>query len=108
MEKVEYVYFLSVEQIDRLRVRFYKDKGTILQFVVQYEMLLRNQWQAVVRYDTSHGFAHRDLMHPDGSVDKLPLPTLSYTVALTYATQDLKQNWHWYRQRYYEENGKIQ
>ena len=106
MGKVEYVYFLSTEQTDRLRVRFYKDKKIILQFVVQYEILLRDEWKAVVRYDTSHGFAHRDLMHPDGSVDKLPLPTLTYAVALMYATQDLKQSWRWYRQRYEEEENQ--
>jgi len=65
--------------------------------VVQYEAEIHGSWHPVVRYDTSHGFAHRDLMYPDGSVDKQPLLFESYNLALTFATQELKQNWQRYR-----------
>ena len=29
-----------------------------------------DEWKPVVRYDTSHGFAHRDILMPDGSQKK--------------------------------------
>lgn len=39
MNEIEYELFLSSDMKDRLRVRALKDKGEILQFVVQYEAL---------------------------------------------------------------------
>jgi hypothetical protein len=40
---------------------------TITDFVVQYEIFINDKWCPVVRYDTAHGYAHKDLIHPDGS-----------------------------------------
>ena len=42
-------------------------------------------------------------MHPDGRVDKEPLPWQTYSIALTMTTHELKTRWQWYRQRYEEE-----
>lgn len=101
---IEYVYYLSCLQEDRLRVFAWKEKKQILQFVVQYEAMVRGQWRPIVRYDTRHGFAHKDLVRPDGLVDKQPLPFHDYNLALTYATEDLKRNWQYYRRQFEEEN----
>jgi hypothetical protein len=60
-------------------------------------------WLPVVRYDTGHGFAHRDVLRPDGSSEKTPLPVEDYGQALTYAEADLKDHWQAYRQRFLEE-----
>jgi hypothetical protein len=103
MRTIKYVYFLSPEGTDRLRVRAQRLGRHIVSFVVQYEAYLRDAWHPVVRFDTAHGFAHRDLMHPDGRVDKEPLPWDTYSVALTFATQELKAHWLRFRQRYEEE-----
>jgi len=65
------------------------------------------KWHPVIRYDTAHGFAHRDTMHPDGSVDKVSLLYWDYNEALTFAQYDIKSNWEWYRQRYKKGNGKM-
>lgn len=103
MKHIEYIFYLSKEQHDRLRVKFYKDKSVILEFLVQYEGNIRGVWQAIVRYDTRHGFAHRDLIHPDGRTEKEPLWWQDYNLALTYVTEDLKQNWQKYRHNFEEE-----
>jgi hypothetical protein len=103
MKKIEYLFYLSGEKADRLRVEVYKEKSQILEFVVQYEAQILNNWYAIIRYDTRHGFAHRDLMHSDGSVDKEPLSWENYNLSLTYTTEDLKHNWQKYRQRFEEE-----
>jgi hypothetical protein len=103
VNEVEFVYFLSTEQEDRLRVRATKTKAAIMSFVVQYEALIQGQWRAIVRYDTGHGFAHKDTLHPDGSSDKQPLSFPSLNLAFTFAIQDLKSLWRWYRYGYEKE-----
>lgn len=40
------------------RVRFELDRNRVIEFVVQLECLLNDQWTPIVRYDTAHGFAH--------------------------------------------------
>lgn len=103
MKTIEYLFYLSAIEGDRLRVKIYKEKNEILEFVVQYEAEISERWYAVIRYDTRHGFAHRDHLHADGSVEKEPVLWENYNLALTYATQDLKQNWQKYRRGFEEE-----
>lgn len=103
MKIIEYLFYLSPQQKDRLRVKVYKEKNKILEFLVQYEADIHGEWNTIVRYDTRHGFAHRDLIHADGLVDKEPLMWEDYNLALTYATQDLKHNWQKYRKKFEEE-----
>lgn len=100
MKTIEYFFYLSSTLKDRLRVWVSKEKKKIVEFVVQYEAEFQGGWHPIVRYDTSHGFAHRDLIHPDGTSDKQPLLFESYNLALTYATQELKQNWRRYRRNF--------
>ena len=107
MRTMEYVYLLSPEGTDRLRVRAQRVGHHIVAFAVQYEASLHGAWCPIVRFDTAHGFAHRDLMHPDGRVDKEPLPWQTYNVALTLATHELKTSWRRYRQRYEEESRDL-
>jgi len=83
MQEIEYILFLSSEMKDRLRVSAQKERGEILEFTVQYEALIRHEWRPVVRYDTAHGFAHKDILHPDGTVDKQPIYFESYNLAFT-------------------------
>jgi len=42
-------------------------------------------------------------MHPDGSVEKVPLSYWDYSEALSFAQFDIKSNWEWYRKRYEKE-----
>lgn len=82
------------------RVRFQKEHGQIEAFLVQLECLFSDAWHPVIRYDTAHGFAHRDVMRPDGTVEKTALSTSDYNEALTFAHEDIKANWRFYRDRY--------
>lgn len=100
MNEIEYELFLSSDMKDRLRVYALKDKGEILKFLVQYEAFIETKWHPIVRYDTAHGFAHIDVMSPDGRIDKQPIYFPSYSLAFTYATQDLRRYWREYRGRY--------
>lgn len=100
--EINFLYPLSPQLQDRLRVRAIKEQGNITSFVVQYEALIADQWRPIVRYDTSHGFFHKDTLHPDGREDKQPLP-FPNKVAFTFAIQDLKATWRWYRAGYEKE-----
>jgi hypothetical protein len=97
---IEKSYVLVVGARDRMRVRFKKDRGKIIEFVVQYETLLRGKWQAVIRYDTAHGEPHTDVIRPDGTKEKRLLHFPNFNDAFSYAEEDIKTNWKQYRQRY--------
>jgi hypothetical protein len=77
----------------------------VVSFAVQLEVRhpTHRTWMPVVRYDTVHGFAHRDQLHPDGTSEKIPLPIEDDNQALTYAETDLKDHWQVYRSRFLEE-----
>ena len=48
---------------NRIRVHFVTERGRVTQIlVVQYEALINDKWYPVVRYDSAHGFFHRDLL----------------------------------------------
>lgn len=89
----------------RLRHIHHRLKKRIVRFVVQLEVRhpRRGTWHPVIRFDTAHGFAHRDWLHADGSVEKTALPVEDYSQALNYAEADLKEQWQVYRNRFLEE-----
>ena len=98
MHEIEYLFYMTADETDRLRVTARKDQGEIMEFVVQYETLISKEWRPVVRYDTAHGFAHRDLIKANGAVEKQPLFFETYNMAFTHATLDLKMNWRQYKE----------
>jgi hypothetical protein len=85
---------------DRYRHRHIRLKGDILSFVVQYETRLEDKWLPVVRYDTEHGFAHRDLFDIKGNKSKTPMFIKDYNEALTFAEYDIKSNWKMYKKTF--------
>ncbi|MEW6425470.1 MAG: hypothetical protein AB1523_12155 [Bacillota bacterium] len=98
MQEIEYVLRLGTD--DRYRHRHIREKRKIISFSVQYETMIENKWHPVVRYDTAHGFAHRDLFTRKGEVIKTPLFVHDYNSALAFAESDLKANWEMYKKRF--------
>jgi len=74
--------------------------GKVTDIVVQYESLINGRWFAIVRYDCAHGYLHRDIIHPNGDKDKQVLEFDNLEIALTYAEQDFKDRWEFYKNRY--------
>jgi hypothetical protein len=83
-----------------VRVRFIRERKQIVSFVVQLECLIDDSWYPLVRYDTAHGFAHCDILRPDGSSEKLLIPVSDFNEALTYAQEDIKANYRRYCTRF--------
>lgn len=87
------------------RIRHYHSRITqqVVEFIIQLEVNIDGTWKPIIRYDTAHGFAHRDIIHPDGDVEKTPLAMGDYNAALTFAELDIRSNWKIYRERFIEE-----
>jgi len=86
-----------------VRVRFTHDHGKITTFVVQLECSIADHWYPVIRYDTAHGFAHCDVLKPDGSQEKHSISVRDFNDALTYAQNDLRANYRRYCERFKEQ-----
>jgi len=101
MRLVAFNYIFDKDNI--LRIRFELDRGQVLSFVAQLECLFEDSgWLPVIRYDTAHGFAHRDTMRPSQETEKTEVPVRNYKEGLNYAIDDIKANWQAYRWRYEE------
>ncbi len=100
MGNKEFTKEISPAGDERLRIKISTTKGAILNVVVQYESRIMGKWQPIVRYDCSHGFFHRDILNPKGEKIKQAIPIQNLKDALTYAEQDIKDRWEWYRDRF--------
>lgn len=102
-------FIVMLTSKDRYRHHHFRFKGEVLSFVIQYETKFEGKWLPVVRYDTEHGFAHRDLLDKTGKRDKTPLFTRDYNEALIFAEYDIKSNWRIYKQVFLggEKNGEA-
>ncbi|MFN8591648.1 MAG: hypothetical protein U0031_09340 [Thermomicrobiales bacterium] len=82
-------------------MRIWKENGQVVRFVVQYETTINGRRVPVVRYDTAHGFPHRDEMFRSGAQVKTPMPeTLTLYQALQVAEADIRPHWRTYRQQF--------
>ena len=94
---------------DRYRHNHVRVKGIVMRFVVQYETKIEGKWLPVVRYDTRHGFAHRDVLDKSGNQYKTPIFVDDFNEALTFAEYDIRSNWMLYKLKFikdYENDNK--
>ncbi len=98
---VEYIIPLTNDaQLRHIHTRW---KNKVTSFGVQLEVYAKNKWQPIVGYDTAHGFTRKDVIHADGTKEKIPLFISDFKEALTFSDKDLKTNWKIYREQYLEE-----
>lgn len=100
MKLIEFESILDKFGHDRLRVKLKVEKGNLVDVVYQYESFIENKWIAIVRYDCTHGFFHRDILNPNGDKDKQEIEMDSLKTASKYAEHDLKDRWEWYKERF--------
>lgn len=106
MGEKSFVVPLGKSDRDRYRLYCVTEKGRVVVFRVQYEAFIDGEWRALVRYDTAHGFPHRDLLHPNWPEEKMEYPGWSNAQVLTLGQEDIKRNWQPYRAQYEKEMGK--
>jgi hypothetical protein len=100
MRAVEFHRLLDDD--NALRVMFESERGQIVRFMVQLECSFEEdgEWIPVVRYDTVHGYAHRDILHPYESEEKTAMVVQDYNEAFTIAVNDVVAKRFQYRRRY--------
>jgi len=100
MKTIEFISYLDVLELNRIRVRLLTENGDLQDVMFQYETFITGEWMAIVRYDCAHGFFHRDILLPNGDKEKQTIEIETLKIASQYAEQDLKDRWEWYRERY--------
>jgi len=98
MKTVDFLVMLTFT--DRYRHQHTRLRGKIIKFKVQYETKIGSNWFPVVRFDTSHGFAHRDLLDVKGRKKKTPIFAKNLNEALIFAEADIKSNWQMYKAQF--------
>lgn len=71
MAEREFLIYLDPEtRLCRYR-HYHVSKGRkIVEFRIQLEVFVDEEWYPVVRYDTAHGKPHRDILQPNGEQTK--------------------------------------
>lgn len=88
---------------DRKRFYLKTARGRVIEFVVQYETLADDEWLPVVRWDTAHGYAHKDVLNWRGRVvEKTALRNIDHRQALKIADDDIDSNWKEYKKRFFK------
>ena len=96
-------FFRDLEGQSRLRVVIVTERGKVKRFIVQLETLIGEKWTPVARYDTAHGFAHLDILHPKRAQDKVRVLENDFNRALEIAFADLLANAGSYISQYLKE-----
>ncbi|MFH1005114.1 MAG: hypothetical protein V1781_06435, partial [Bacteroidota bacterium] len=96
MSKKEFIKRLDKVGHERMRVKLTIDKGKLTDLIFQYESLIDNHWQEIVRYDLAHGFFHRDFITPKGEKEKMRIEIFDLKTSATFAEQDIKDKWEFY------------
>jgi hypothetical protein len=87
---------------DVMRVSFVSDRGTVLRYVVQFEVYVEGRYRPAVRYDSAHDYPHRDILDWEGHVvDKVWLSPMTDDLALTASIEAVAQDWPIYREEFF-------
>ncbi|MDR0792230.1 MAG: hypothetical protein LBE82_02895 [Chitinophagaceae bacterium] len=100
MTKKEFTKQLDKQGFERLRVRLIINNGILVDIVFQYESYIDEKWREIVRYDVAHGFFHRDILSPKGGKEKKRIEIPDMKTAATFAEQDIKDKWEFYKSKY--------
>lgn len=104
MGEREFTIYLDPEgRLNRYRHFHIWERGSIVEFRIQYEALIAGKWHAIVRYDSAHNRPHKDTMHPDGTETKEWFALYSNAEVLTVGQRDIVENWPEYRVSYEKE-----
>ncbi len=86
-----------LSDVCRIYVERTTDEGHVTRFRVLLFATIDEMTHCVTRYDTAHGYAHRDVLGlKEGLRGKLACHILTHDQAFQYAIHDIKQNFETY------------
>lgn len=92
---------IPLSEGDRIEIMIEKESGEVTDFVVNCVATVAGRNHSIVRYDTNHGFPHKDTLCRDGGLErKERLPNVDLRRLADLAIGDLKENWQVYRRRF--------
>jgi len=104
MPEREFLIYLDPETRSCRYRHYHSARGRkISGFRIQLEILADGEWHPIVRYDTAHGKAHRDILHFDGTQTKDWFESYSIEEVLTIGQKDIMENWLTYHRRFLKE-----
>jgi hypothetical protein len=107
MTEREFLIYLDPEtRLCRYRHHHVSDGKKIVEFRIQLEILVEEDWYPVVRYDTAHGLPHRDILNHKGEQVKEWFEGYAVEDVLTFGQKDIMENWPTYRRRFLKEMKK--
>jgi len=97
----EVLIMLQAEKMKKIRFRniFRLQKNTIKSFVIQLEVKISKEnepekWNAVIRFDCAHNYAHLDLIKINGDKrPKIPIQHTTINEAIENAMEEMKRNY---------------
>ncbi len=90
MPEKEFIEWLPVGFLSVWR---FTKSGRTTKFRVVLFAEIDGRTACVTRYDTAHGYAHRDVLgRNEGLRGKLIMPRMAYNEAFNYARRDLTKN----------------
>ena len=99
VKRTEYV--IPLGENARKRHIHKTEKGKVIDFIIQLEIFVDEQWKVVIRYDFAHRFVHIDRYYLNGRKVKKEF-YLKRDEALTLADEDIKENWKAYQKAFLE------
>jgi hypothetical protein len=94
-------YQFNLDEANTVSVQFLTERRSIKEFVVKYYATIENINYEVIRFDSFHKCPHKDILRPDGSVErKVFYEFMSNKQGLNFAVLDIKENYPFYRERF--------
>ena len=75
------------------------ERGKVIDFLVQLEVLDEGRWRGFVRYNYAHGRPHRDLLYKEGKREKEWFEVEDLGRFINEVYQDLIKNFLVYAER---------
>ena len=94
-------YIIYINETTRIFVYYETEKGKVKRFVVKLELLINNEWVEIERYDTHHGFVHKDIIGKDKKKKSIvKYESINLQSGFNMAVEDFKKNYQLYIRRY--------
>ena len=75
--------------------------GLVISYVVKLLVWIGTEYYEVIRFDSAHGYPHKDILDPAGSVvRKVWFQLLDNQQGLDLAIKDMKDNYELYIERF--------
>ena len=102
MPKKEYIIILN--NSTRILVFFETIQGKVENFIIKLETFINNHWIEIERYDTFHGYVHKDIMEKNGNKKRVvKYELINNESGMNMAIKDFKENYKLYLRRFLNE-----